>query len=251
MNQPEVKIKNQIAAWTYAWAQKAGLSSWVANETDSTNAMAKEDFGAIARSPLAPCLYVAGHQLAGRGRGVNTWIDLGEGALLSSWSFHVPRAPQPVFSPLIGLSLYQAVSKIWPKLQWSLKAPNDLYLEGRKIAGLLIETIERASSCRAIVGLGMNVSKTPSTIINSVSLCEALPDSNELTQEVWGQFLQALLVQFMAALTPGQQSELAAPAAKALKEALNRNPTLSEQIEKVGPRGDLYTSSGLIPWHSL
>ncbi len=247
----EVTTKNQIAIWTHAWTQRAGLSCWLADSTDSTNGVAKDDFGSIARSPLAPCLYVAGHQSAGRGRGANTWTDMGDGALLSSWSFHTPKPPQPVFSPLIGLAVYQAVSKVWPKLHWSLKAPNDLYLEGRKMAGILIETVDRGTSRRTIVGLGMNITKAPASIVNSVCLNDVLPETEKITPDVWGQCLQALLVQFMAMLAPGQQGELSPQSAKAIKDALNRNTTIPEQIEKVGPKGELYTSSGVIPWHTL
>lgn len=236
-----------IAEWTRAWAERSGVQLWFAPETASTNTVARDDFGQVAASKLAPILYLTPHQTHGRGRGANIWID-SDGALLSSWSFHVAKAPQPILAPLLGLAVHNAATKIWPSLQWSLKAPNDLYLGSKKVAGLLIETIERGAERRVIVGLGMNVLSAPPDVITATHIQSAHAN---VTETEWSGFLQGLMVNFMSALKAGQNTTLSGADAKALLAALNRRPNVEEKIEKVEPNGDLRTRGGVISWHSL
>ncbi|MCM2283011.1 MAG: biotin synthetase [Bdellovibrionaceae bacterium] len=250
-------MTNRIAGWTRAWAERSGVQHWHGPETASTNAVARDDLGAAAKSKLAPVLYIADHQTHGRGRGSNTWIS-SEGALLSSWSFHQGKPPQPIFSPLTGLAVYNAASKVWPTLTWSLKAPNDLYIGSKKVAGLLIETIERGTERRTIVGLGFNVLSAPESIPTATSLAQELKNcgtdtasSDPVTEADWSKFLQALLIHFMSTLQAGHKVELSKADAKALCEALNRRPNLEDKINKIGPKGELHTTRGVIDWQTL
>ena len=87
-------------------------------------------------------LFLAAHQTNGRGRGANHWLDTGAGeSLLSTWSLSVSSPPQAITGPRIGLALFAAATHAWPSLKFGLKAPNDLYLDGQKVAGLLVETV--------------------------------------------------------------------------------------------------------------
>ena len=72
---------------------------------------------------------------------------------------------QPTLSPLVGLALYKACSGTWPFLNWNLKAPNDLYISNKKVAGLLIETVTQGDDIRLLVGLGLNVLATPDQVV--------------------------------------------------------------------------------------
>lgn len=250
-------MENLTAQWTRDWAKGAGLSVWFADATDSTNRVAKDDEsafgGATAGSLLAPVLYLTAHQTAGRGRNKNTWTDTTTGALLSSWSFRMALPPQPIFSPLAGLAVYKAAISVWPDLPWSLKAPNDLYLDGRKVAGILIETIDRGSERRTIVGLGMNVFSAPADVPTAIALNDVIGrlNANAITFELWSRFLQSLLVNFMANIPAGQKDQLSSADATALKAALNKNPHLKEAIERVGPHVQLHTASGVVDWTAL
>ncbi len=243
-------MKDRITGWTRSWARAAGVQLWFAEEAVSTNTFAREDFGEVAKSKLAPILYLAGHQTGGRGRGANAWNDA-PGALLSSWSFHMTKPPQPVFAPLAGLAVYRAAMKTWPRLPWSLKAPNDIYIGAKKVAGLLVESVERGDERRAIVGLGLNVLAAPAVVPAATSLAAELGDEGAITEQDWGRFLRSLLVNFMATLPAGVKTELSKPDAEALAEALNRRPNLESRIEKVGAEGELHTANGVIPWQSL
>ena len=122
---------------TAEWAVTAGLVCISIPEITSTNDLAKDQ---AFEETEALSLYVTDHQTKGRGRGVKTWTDDEEGtALLSSWSFLLLKAPQPVLAPTLGLALFKAAQSTWLGLPWSLKAPNDLYLGDKKIAGLTNE----------------------------------------------------------------------------------------------------------------
>jgi len=239
---------SQIAEWSRSWATKAGLSLWFEPETDSTNRVAKNELSAPAGSPIAPILFLTSHQTAGRGRGSNSWIST-SGALLSSWSFHMAKPPQPILAPLVGLAAYRSAQKIWPQLPWSVKAPNDLYLGSKKVGGILIETVEDLNQRRSIIGFGLNVLAAPKEIENSTCLFNELNDQSLLNEKNWGQFLQDFLLQLINATRLGQLSELSRQDAEALKEAMNRRPGTG--ILKVGPKGELHTSSGIIAWSDL
>lgn len=161
------------------------------------------------------------------------------------------KPPQPIFAPLAGLALYNAASKVWPQLHWSLKAPNDLYIGEMKTGGLLIETIERGQERRSIVGLGLNVLTAPSSITTATSIASALGGEDKVSEDAWWNFLRTLLVNFMGSVQAGQKSELSKQDIASLTVALNRRPNLEAKIETIGPKGELYTSSGVIPWQSL
>src|SRR5438128_866535 len=120
-----------VYEWTAEWALKSNLKLWQAETCESTNSVAKND-SAMASAPSAvadasgvsePTLYLTKEQTAGRGRGDNTWVTPKEDALLCSWSFAIGTVPQPVFSPLVGLALFEAAREAWRDVPFSMKAP--------------------------------------------------------------------------------------------------------------------------------
>lgn len=120
----------------------------------STNALLME--GDPAQDPQA---LFAEFQTAGRGRRGRDWISpFGANLYLSlAWSFlQWPR--QLTALPLaVGVACAQAVQAAGldaVKLKW----PNDLYVDGRKLGGILIEhRAEAGGPCRVVVGVGLNV----------------------------------------------------------------------------------------------
>jgi len=98
----------------------------------------------------------AAYQTAGRGRQGRSWIAA-PGNLMASWLLRLERAPAQAgaLSIVQGLALARALDVLAPgrvKLKW----PNDLQLDGRKVAGLLVEARSIGSFC-AVSGLGLNV----------------------------------------------------------------------------------------------
>jgi len=202
----------QIGVVTHQWAEAHSISCDYHKTTTSTNALAKED----AFNGLDPIqLYVADEQTNGRGRHDHTWSTPSTGSsLLSSWSFHVQKPPTPYITATIGICLYNAVKATWPFLNWNLKAPNDLYINEFKIAGLLTETISQGNQIRLIIGLGLNVFDHPKQIKNSTDLFSELQklkpndpklDHFPLLGEDWIKFLDRFLFEICAAIPESHQ----------------------------------------------
>jgi BirA family biotin operon repressor/biotin-[acetyl-CoA-carboxylase] ligase len=102
-----------------------------------------------------PVLLVAERQSAGRGRLGRAWQSAAGDSL--TFSLGLPLAP----ADWAGLSLAVGVSvaeSLHPRIR--LKWPNDLWVDDRKLAGILIETASAGGSAAAryaVVGIGINI----------------------------------------------------------------------------------------------
>jgi BirA family transcriptional regulator, biotin operon repressor / biotin---[acetyl-CoA-carboxylase] ligase len=96
-------------------------------------------------------LVVADHQTAGRGRLGRTWEDVPGKSLLFSLLLR-PSAPMPIW-PELSLVAGGAVARV---LGGEVRAPNDVFLNGKKVAGILPE----ATKGRVVLGIGVNVNHT-------------------------------------------------------------------------------------------
>lgn len=111
---------------------------------------------------------VAERQTAGRGRLGRSWTSPAGGIWLSV----VLRPALPIDRfPLIGLAACDATARTIEEmtgLRARLKWPNDVLVEGRKVAGLLLEAgpASEAEPAWLVVGIGLNANVAP----------EALPD---------------------------------------------------------------------------
>ncbi len=133
-----------------------GFAVEVLPEVDSTNS---ELMRRARAGRAAPVLLVAQRQTAGRGRLGRDW-DSRAGAGLT-FSLGLVLAPTDWWglSLAVGVSLAESLdSRI--RLKW----PNDLWLDDRKLAGILIETATAGPAQRyAVVGVGINLDERPST----------------------------------------------------------------------------------------
>ena len=121
----------------------------------STNA---ELVARAARDEPEGLALVAEHQVAGRGRLDRTWTSPPRAGLTVSVLLRpdVPAARRAWLSLLTGVALAEAVSEA-AGVRASLKWPNDLLApDGRKLAGILAESVGSA----VVVGAGLNVSTT-------------------------------------------------------------------------------------------
>lgn len=108
---------------------------------------------------------VADSQLAGRGRGGRRF-ESPAGGLYAS--LLVTLRPIDLPAPLIAavaVALAEAIEAVAP-VRVRIKWPNDLWIEGRKVAGILTEASLSASSpapssVTAIVGVGVNLARVP------------------------------------------------------------------------------------------
>jgi BirA family biotin operon repressor/biotin-[acetyl-CoA-carboxylase] ligase len=127
-------------------------------EISSTNDRALEL--AKTRGVDMPFLVIADRQTAGRGRGGNRWWT-GEGSLSLSVLFDNPLGNDLSASPLIGLAtalaIVETVRPLLPEREIGLHWPNDVFVAGRKIAGILVEV---AANRKTVIGIGLNVNNT-------------------------------------------------------------------------------------------
>jgi BirA family biotin operon repressor/biotin-[acetyl-CoA-carboxylase] ligase len=112
--------------------------------TDSTNERAKEL--AAAGAPHGT-LVTADEQSAGRGRQGRVWTAPARSAVLMSLVTRRPAATLPLAAAV-------AVCDALPA-RCEIKWPNDVWLERRKLAGILVEG--RPQEDWAVLGIGLNV----------------------------------------------------------------------------------------------
>jgi BirA family biotin operon repressor/biotin-[acetyl-CoA-carboxylase] ligase len=110
-----------------------------------------------------PLLVLAEHQTHGRGRGNNRWWSA-TGSLTFSLVVDLPAArsanyPSPQVSLASALSVCLAIKDLVPHVHPGIKWPNDVFLGGRKLAGILVE-IPHAARPRTIVGVGVNMNNS-------------------------------------------------------------------------------------------
>lgn len=149
-------------------------------ETESTNDIALARADSLAAEQL-PALVLADRQTAGRGRGGNSWWSA-EGSLTFSLlmepsAFGLPRDRWPALSLTTGAAVATALSKFAGGADVRLKWPNDVFLDGRKVSGILIEAPPSAPG-RLVIGIGINVrvpfhEAPPDIRTRAVSLHEA------------------------------------------------------------------------------
>jgi BirA family biotin operon repressor/biotin-[acetyl-CoA-carboxylase] ligase len=104
--------------------------------------------------------WVAEAQTAGRGRQGRSWLAARGESILASVLVRAqcPPARLPPIALVAGLAVRDAVARAAPEAHVVIKWPNDVLVEGRKVAGILVEAITVGARVDAVVvGLGINV----------------------------------------------------------------------------------------------
>jgi BirA family transcriptional regulator, biotin operon repressor / biotin---[acetyl-CoA-carboxylase] ligase len=122
--------------------------------TDSTNERAKDL--ALAGAPHGT-LVTAGEQTAGRGRQGRSWVAPPGAALLMSVILRDLGEAQAHLPLAAALAVCEACEKSAP-VHCTIKWPNDVWVEGRKLAGILVEG--RPQEGWAVLGIGVNLTTT-------------------------------------------------------------------------------------------
>lgn len=156
----------------------------------STNDFAKEG---IAKGVAEGALYTAQHQTKGRGRRGATWHDAkGESALMSFVTYPpFPISQAWILSFAAALAVCDAVQSFGADAL--IKWPNDVLLNGGKLAGVLVEAANAGNDrYGAVIGIGVNVAQktfpdSDGFALAPVSLCMALdsaPETETVIQQV-------------------------------------------------------------------
>lgn len=167
------------AIWEAVAPVLPGFTVEVLPEVDSTNS---ELMRRARAGRLDPVLLVAEQQSAGRGRMGRQWRSgaaqdcRAPTALTVSLGMNLAPADWSGLSLAVGLSVAQSLH---PEIR--LKWPNDLWWHDRKLAGILIETVnwgEASASRYVVIGVGINLQTPDAAGLSTapVGLRELLPD---------------------------------------------------------------------------
>jgi BirA family transcriptional regulator, biotin operon repressor / biotin---[acetyl-CoA-carboxylase] ligase len=160
------------AIWEAVSPLLPSFSVEILPQIDSTNSELMRRARAGHTEPL---LLVAESQTAGRGRLGREWLSQGASAPSLTFSLGMPlnMADWSGLSLAVGVSV---ASSLHPELQ--LKWPNDVWFKGRKLAGILIETVNMGSTRFAVIGVGINIGPRDAAGLSTAPawLRELLPD---------------------------------------------------------------------------
>ena len=114
------------------------------------------------------------HQDRGRGQRGNAWLDEpGKNILMSVLlrPTFVNPSQQYLLNLIAGLAVIDGMKKHLKDEDFSLKWPNDIYLNEKKVGGILIESNLKGSKLEySIVGLGLNVNQSGFNLRTATSL---------------------------------------------------------------------------------
>lgn len=154
------------ALWQQLEPQLPGLSIEIVPSCGSTNSVLLER---ARQGQRDSAVLVAEQQTAGRGRNGKAWHSDSGAALLMSLAVVLKPRDWGGLSLAVGVAVAEALeptmsSDTAPRI--ALKWPNDLWLrdgaaplpgQGRKLGGILIETLPVADARLAVIGVGVNV----------------------------------------------------------------------------------------------
>ncbi|MBR7799769.1 biotin--[acetyl-CoA-carboxylase] ligase [Undibacterium fentianense] len=189
-------IENALHQLTAA-AYPSPIAIEVVDETGSTNA----DLMARVKQLNLPTVLIARHQTAGKGRAGRNWHSQADATLTFSiaWPFDCSMQRLSGLSLAVGVVIAERLRQLGAPV--SLKWPNDLLKEGKKLGGVLIETQVGLNLTNwAVIGIGLNL-RASSALENEIGQAVAdLPwlaqmNPNDLLAELL-QALQSMLTEF-------------------------------------------------------
>ncbi|KAG9156345.1 hypothetical protein Leryth_009215 [Lithospermum erythrorhizon] len=137
---------------------------------------------------------VADTQFKGKGRTNNVW-ESPKGCLMFSFTLQMENGRiLPFLQYVISLAMVEAVKAVCQQngiqnLDVKIKWPNDLYLDGRKVGGILCTSTYRSKRFNVSAGIGLNVgNEKPSISLNSVVQRLHSPDQQLQREDIMATF---------------------------------------------------------------
>jgi BirA family transcriptional regulator, biotin operon repressor / biotin---[acetyl-CoA-carboxylase] ligase len=157
---------------------------------ESTNDLARE---AARRDWPDRSVFVADYQTRGRGRHGRTWLCPPWAGLLMSVLLRRRDAPAYTYTMLAAVALSESIERLLA-LEPAIKWPNDVVIDGKKVAGVLAEASDDGREQIIVVGVGVNVNLDPDEIAD-------LPNATSLSIEAGvavhrGELLTLMLERF-------------------------------------------------------
>lgn len=125
---------------------------------------------------------LAHFQENGRGQMGNTWHSMADQNLMTSIIYQLGKIDPThsfLISKAVSLGVYETIKELTcqaPIIKW----PNDIYIGGQKIAGMLIENKWQGNDCTCIVGIGLNVNQMNFENLSATSLANCTSTKFEI-----------------------------------------------------------------------
>jgi BirA family transcriptional regulator, biotin operon repressor / biotin---[acetyl-CoA-carboxylase] ligase len=209
------------AIWQAVQPALPGFTVEVLAQLDSTSS---ELMRRARAGRFEPVLLVAEEQTAGRGRLGRSWASRAGDSLTFSLGLPLAPADWSGLSLAVGVGVAEALH---PRIR--LKWPNDLWLDERKLGGILVETAsfgEAGPRRYAVIGVGLNLGAGPAQGLSvpPAGVHELLPGVSA------GELLHRVAAPLVAAVQAFEACGFAAFQARfAARDALAERPvTLSD-----------------------
>ncbi|MDQ8204814.1 biotin--[acetyl-CoA-carboxylase] ligase [Pelagicoccus sp. SDUM812003] len=179
-------ILNQTLIQAQLTRKASAFTVFVHDEIDSTNSEAER---LLAHGQEAPFVVIARKQTLGRGRLGRVWHSPSNGNVYSSFAFRpfVSPSHMSLFTLWMGLNLCECINSLY-RIKCGVKWPNDIHIDGRKVAGILTEARMEADQVRdVILGIGLNAnsdgSDWPEELKNvAISLSQATGETMDVNR---------------------------------------------------------------------
>lgn len=161
-----------------------GKNAIFLEQVPSTNTFAM-DLIAKTNPPEGTCIFTA-FQSDGRGQIGRYWYSSNEKNVLTSYIFYpkwLKATDQFVLNIISGLAVRDVVANFCPDVK--IKWPNDIYVNNKKIAGILVQNILKGTDIKAtVIGIGLNVNEAdfPNEIPNPISLKKITKIDHDLSE---------------------------------------------------------------------
>ena len=186
------EIEARLSSNSRAWIEELVVYSCISSTNTILLDWAKTQ-------PINGHVLTAEVQLAGRGRRGRQWVSPFASNLMFSVGATINRPATELGS--FSLAIGVAVAKAFESFEVpdvALKWPNDVLVNGKKGAGILIELAEVSRPSTVVIGIGINIGSSPGIEITSEYAATALneyvngPSRNQILANVLNEVVEAI-----------------------------------------------------------
>ena len=185
------------------------VSLSVHNVVDSTNSEAERW---LADRRPTPHFIVAGQQTNGRGRHGRVWVSESDENLYLSALFRPKMVPADLqrWTVWVGIHIARALQRL-TEIPIQIKWPNDLWIDGEKVGGMLTEARVDYDEVRDLVfGVGLNINDKPSSSGFSVTSLSHYTGKKLYASEIAAVVIGAVIEAFESLNAPETARQLVA-----------------------------------------
>lgn len=178
-------------------------------------------------------------QTAGQGRrGRSWWFGAGNLALSAAFRWESGGELAPLLPFVAGVAVHETLSRwVLGSHDLRLKWPNDVYLNGAKLAGMLVQARQKGNSVDLVLGLGVNLREAPPPELASVPATSLAAVTDEVPEPEL--FAHAFLDQW--------EKELRVAHFELLKEKWEKAARLQGTRLRVTGENESVTAVALLP----